>query len=392
MSMDFNELLRWLSRLVTDDFFAALESLAIAVAVGLAIHFVLFRLFRRFVRHSRVQVGPEFFTRLAKASRILFPTIAVQRTSEALSVLGPEIKKLVMHVLALVAIAATARIIVVLISGVEEHLQQRHPVNVPNNYNARRVRTQAAVLKRVMVLFVVTVAISLALMTFPHIRQLGASLLASAGIAGLVVGLAAKPVVEALLGGMQIAITRPIEIEDVVIVDNEWGWIEEIAAMYVVVRTWDLRRLIVPFSKFLQEPFQNWTRRSTDLMGTVMIYVDYAAPIQPIREALDRIVRASDKWDGRVCVLQVTDATDRTIELRALVSASDSSILWDLRALVREKLIEFLQREYPECLPRQRVEMPSLDGRPLDGRPLADRAPSEDRTDFQEVAGNRKPR
>lgn len=360
MSIDWQDFLNRLPRFFSSDLFQALVSLAIAIAVGLAIHFVLFRLFRKFVLRSRLRVGPDFFARLARPSKILFPALAVQKGSQVLSVLGPDLKELIMHVLALIVIAASAWIAVILISGVEEHLQRRHPVDVPDNYIARRVRTQATVLRRMLVLFVCTVAISLALMTFPHIRQLGASLLASAGMAGVVVGLAAKPVVESLLGGMQIAMTQPIEIDDVVIVDNEWGWIEEIAATYVVVKTWDLRRLIVPFSKFLQEPFQNWTRRSADLMGTVMIYADYMAPVQAVREELDRIVHATDKWDGRVSALQVTDATDRTIEMRALVSASDSSILWDLRVLVREKLIEFLQREYPDCLPRQRVEMPSL--------------------------------
>lgn len=362
MSIDWQEFGSQLSRLFTSEFFQAFVSLAIAVGVGLAIHLALFHLFRQFVRRSRLQVRPDFFTRLSRPSKILFPTLAVQKTSQVLSVLGPELQELVMHVLALVVIAATAWIVILLVSGVEEHLQVRHPVNVPNNYIARRVRTQATVMKRVLVLFIGTVALSLALMTFPHIRQLGTSLLASAGVAGLVVGLAAKPVVEALLGGIQIALTQPIEIDDVVIVDNEWGWIEDICATYVVVKTWDLRRLIVPFSTFLQEPFQNWTRRSSDLMGTVMVYADYTVPVQAVREELDRIVHATDKWDGRVCVLQVTDATDRTIEMRALVSASDSSILWDLRVLVREKLIEFLQREHAECLPRHRLEMPSHDG------------------------------
>jgi len=160
-----------------------------------------------------------------------------------------------------------------------------------------------------------------------------------------------------LIAGIQIALSQPIRIEDAVVVEGEWGWIAEITTTYVVVRIWDLRRLMVPLSHFIEKPFQNWTHRTADLFGSVFIYTDYSAPVEALRRELARILKSTDKWLGEVGVLQVTDAREHTVELRALMDARDSSAAWDLRCYVREKLIEFLQREYPECLPKARVEL-----------------------------------
>jgi small-conductance mechanosensitive channel len=193
-------------------------------------------------------------------------------------------------------------------------------------------------------------------MLFEPVRQLGASVLASAGVIGIIVGFAAQRTIANLFAGFQLALTQPIRIDDVVIVENEWGRIEEITLTYVVVRIWDLRRLIVPLSYFIERPFQNWTRAQADLLGTVFLYTDYTIPVDTVREELNRIVGQSKNWDGKVCGLQVTNATERTLELRALASAADSSRAWDLRCEIREKLVFFVQRHYPESLPRQRSE------------------------------------
>ena len=198
-------------------------------------------------------------------------------------------------------------------------------------------------------------------MTFPSLRAVGFSLFASAGAAGLIVGLAARPTLSNLIAGLQIALTDPIRIDDVVIVEGEWGWIEEINTTYVVVRIWDLRRLVVPLTHFIEKPFQNWTRRSADILGTVFFYADYTVPVDEIRAELRRIVEGSELWDGEVCGLQVTNATERTVELRALVSAATSPEAWDLRCMVRERMIEFLMRHYPESLPRVRAEFMASD-------------------------------
>ncbi|MDA8383126.1 MAG: mechanosensitive ion channel [Betaproteobacteria bacterium] len=241
-------------------------------------------------------------------------------------------------------------------------------------FRSRSLITQIRVFRRILVVVLIVLALAIALMSFRWGRELGGSLLASAGIAGLAVGLAARPTVENLVAGVQLALTQPMRIEDVVIVENEWGWIEEITTTYVVVRIWDLRRLVLPLTYFTQTPFQNWTRQTANLMGTVFVYVDYKIPVQALRDELASIVKTIPQWDGKVCVLQVTDASNETMQLRALVSAADSSRLWDLRCAVREKLIEFIQRTWPEYLPRMRAEMSGLTVVPPPGRPLAEAA------------------
>ena len=195
------------------------------------------------------------------------------------------------------------------------------------------------------------------LMTFERVRQLGTTILASAGVVGIVVGMAAQRTIATFIAGLQIAITQPIRVDDVVIVENEWGRIEEITLTYVVVRIWDLRRLIVPITYFIESPFQNWTRTSADILGTVFIYTDYTVPVNAIREQLQKILNESEHWDKKVCVLQVTNASDRTMELRALMSAADASAAWTLRCEVREKLLAFIKKEYPQALPRLRTEL-----------------------------------
>jgi small-conductance mechanosensitive channel len=194
-------------------------------------------------------------------------------------------------------------------------------------------------------------------MTFEKVRQLGTTILASAGVIGIVVGMAAQKTIGAFIAGIQIAITQPIRLDDVVIVENEWGRIEEITLTYVVVRIWDLRRLVLPITYFIEKPFQNWTRITADLLGTVFLYLDYNVPVDKIREELKKILEESELWDKKVCVVQVTNTTESCIEVRALMSASDASTAWSLRCHVREKLIDFVRDNYPNALPRTRAEL-----------------------------------
>src|SRR5499427_7164694 len=212
------------------------------------------------------------------------------------------------------------------------------------------------VLKRVVSTVVILITAGAALMTFDAVRQFGVSLFASAGVAGLVAGFAARPVLTNLIAGIQLAMTQPIRLEDAVIVENEWGWVEEITSTYVVIRIWDERRLIVPLSYFIEKPFQNWTREGSALLGSVLLHLDYIAPIDRIRQKASEIAAQSKLWNGKVVNVQVTDAKDSAIEVRVLVSASSASALWDLRCEMREKLIAFLQREHPTALPRRRQE------------------------------------
>ena len=227
--------------------------------------------------------------------------------------------------------------------------------DVTENFVARKHVTQVRVFKRVTDIIIVIITVSTALMTFDSVRQYGVSLFASAGAAGLIVGLAARPLLSNLIAGLQIAITQPIRIEDAVIIENEWGWVEDIAATYVVIRLWDWRRMVVPLSYFIEKPFQNWTRDTASLIGVIALHVDYRADVPRIRRWLEGAVKESKLWDGAVVNLQVIDADSRTIELRALVSARNAPQSWDLRCEMREKLIAFIRDEMPEALPRERA-------------------------------------
>jgi len=236
-------------------------------------------------------------------------------------------------------------------------LLSRFDVSREDNLASRKAHTQIRLLSRILIFLIVFLAIGAVLFSFDEVRQVGIGLFASAGVAGIIIGLSAQKIMGTLLAGIQIAVTQPFREDDAVVVENEWGWIEEINLTYVVVRLWDKRRLVLPSSYFLEKPFQNWTRTSADIIGSVFIYADYSLPVSALRQELTRLLEASELWDGNVNALQVTEAKETTMELRALVSAKDSPTVWDLRVYVREKLIEFIQKNYPESLPHTRVAL-----------------------------------
>jgi len=270
--------------------------------------------------------------------------------------LPPVVRAGLEHVLGLGVIAAVGWAVIALVELVSDIIYSRYAIDAPDNLTARRIWTQTEVMRRIVSVVVVVLTVATMLMTFPEVRHIGLSLLASAGVAGLVVGMAARSTLASLIAGVQVALTQPIRIEDAVVVEGEWGWIEEIETTYVVVRLWDLRRLILPLTYFIEKPFQNWTRTTAEILGVVMIYAGYRLPVEPVRQELQRILESSSQWNKKVWALQVTDLTERTIQLRALMSASNASASFDLRCIVREKLIQFLQEHYPQCLPTTRYE------------------------------------
>ncbi len=288
--------------------------------------------------------------------RLLIPVICINLVRPFLR-LPDEALGVFLHTLNLLIIISVTWLLVRIIHISRDIILSRYDVSAKDNLRARQVYTQIRVIERVITIIVLVFAVSFALMSFPVVRQMGVSFLASAGIIGIILGFAAQKTLGNLIAGIQIAIAQPIRLDDVVIVENEWGWIEEINLIYVVVKVWDLRRLVVPISYFIEHPFQNWTRCSADLLGTVFIYADYTVPVKDLREELTRILEKSPLWDKKVNVLQVTNATEKTIELRALMSAVDSPTAWNLRCEVREKLLDYLQKNYPQCLPRTRVEL-----------------------------------
>jgi small-conductance mechanosensitive channel len=242
-----------------------------------------------------------------------------------------------------------------------------NPFDGPDNLLARSRLTQIRVLSRTLYVVILLVGMSAALMTFPSVRQLGASLLASAGIAGLAVGLAARPVLSNMLAGVQLALTQPIRIDDVLVLEGEWGRVEEITGAYVVVRIWDERRLIVPLQYFIERPFQNWTRTSAEILGTVMLWVDYQLPVDEIRAEVSRLCAQDKDWDGRVAIVQITDTDAHAMQLRVLLSSENSGRNFDLRCRIREALIAFVAHEHPDCLPRLRAEWPPAASQPVAG-------------------------
>jgi small-conductance mechanosensitive channel len=336
-----------------------------AIAAGLVANHLIFSAFARIASRTRSTTDDAMARRLRGPGRLLLPLLALLLVLPVLP-LSPGAATVLAEGLDLALTGAIGWLIVRGVEVVAEVLELRFAPGAVDELQARRVRTQIQVFRRIAIGIVAVITLGIMLMSFPSVRHLGVSLFASAGVAGLVAGIAARPALSNLIAGIQIALTQPIRIEDVVIVENQWGWIEEIGTTYVVVRIWDLRRLIVPLSYFIEQPFQNWTRRTTNLLGTVLVYVDYTVPVDEVRQELLRILKASGMWDGQAWGLQVTDATAQTVELRALMSAPDSGKAWDLRCHVRERLIAFLQERYPDRLPKTRAEVraPTLQGAP----------------------------
>jgi small-conductance mechanosensitive channel len=258
--------------------------------------------------------------------------------------------------LAVLWFMALGWLMISLVYCVEDALTLRYDVSVADNLRARRARTQMQLMRRMLITLLIVVDAGLVLSVFrdSQIWHYGAGLLASAGLASLVLATAAKSSASNLLAGLQIALTEPIRLDDVVIVEGEWGRIEEITTTYVVVAIWDQRRLMVPLSYFIENPFQNWTRASAELLGTSFLYVDYSVPVEPLRQEFCRILKESPLWDKRVCALQVTNLSEHTMEIRCLLSAADSGKQFDLRCIVREKMITFIQENYPDAFPRTR--------------------------------------
>jgi small-conductance mechanosensitive channel len=341
-----------------DPWLPALGQLAAVFAAlvgGWIAYRLIFRGLSGLAQRAPGELGGHLVSELRPGARLVLPMLTVQLAMPALTAISAEALAILRHVLLLLAIAGVTWLMVGGVAAVGAFVRSGYDVQQRDNLAARRVHTQVLVLERAAAVLIILFGVGLALMTFPRVRELGTGLLASAGVVGLVIGLAARPLLENMIAGLQLALTQPIRIDDVVIVKGEWGRVEEITTTYVVVRIWDERRLIVPFAAFIQESFQNWTRRSSQILGTVFLYADYTVPVEAVRSALQQIVRESPLWDGRVCNLQVTNATEQTVELRALVSAADSGEAWELRVYVREKLLAYLQREHPGALPRARV-------------------------------------
>jgi len=350
----------------------ALAAVAGMTLVGLAVHAALYAIATRIAARTNRPLNELFVRHSRRPARLLIPLAlamvawrSVPR-DVAWAVSGERL-------LGMLFIVGIAWLLTAMTKVLADWAEIRFPVDVDENLQARRIRTQAQIFRRTATTIIAGLALALILMKIPGVENVGASLLASAGIAGIVVGMAARPALSNLLAGLQLALTQPIRLDDVVIVENEWGRIEEITNTYVVVKIWDLRRLVVPLSHFIEHPFQNWTRSTSKVLGTVFVNVDYTMPIEPVREALHRILQSTPLWDGDVWNLQVVESTDRTLQLRGLMSASDAGKAWDLRCYVRERLIHYICDAHPQNLPRSRADL-NVDAMPIDQPPIVERS------------------
>ncbi len=341
-----------------------------AIIVGFAVQALLMLILRR--RHRRPDAaagrkGRRFLPEhLKNPLRSLIPALFVSAVLPLLRFPKPA-GRVVAHVVGLWVVASVAWLASGVVLVVRDAILGGYDFKAKDDLHARRAATQLWVIERVVIAVIVVVAGAVMLMTFPAVRQIGVSLLASAGVISVIVGLAAQKVLGNVLAGIQIALSQPIRLDDVVVVEEEFGRVEEITLTNVIVRLWDLRRLVLPISYFLEHPFRNWTWRTSKLVGTVLIYADYRVPVEEVRAELTRVLKASPSWDGDVNALEVTNATDRVVELRATMSAEDSSRTWDLRCEVREKLLAFLQEKHPESLPQVRLRMEGEGSAPSTG-------------------------
>ncbi len=332
--------------------FAVIFLFCAALVLANVVHYVLFRV----LRHKEASgglLGWGLQRHLGRPARAIFFTTCLLAVLPAVPKLPDRIEDLIRQIAIIALIVAIGWLAVGCVYVMQNVFLRRYDLSAEDNIQARRVHTQFQLFRRMVIALVIVVDAAAVLWSFhdPRIWQYGTGLLASAGVASLILATAAKSTAANFLAGLQIAVTEPIRIDDVVVVQGEWGRVEEITSAYVVVKIWDLRRLIVPLSYFIENSFQNWSRQDTNIMGTAFLYVDYTIPVAELRAQLDTIVHASPLWDGKVCGLQVTNLSERTMELRCLMSSHNSSMNFDLRCLVREEMIAWTREHYPEAFP-----------------------------------------
>ena len=354
------------------------------LVIANVVHYILFRVLHRKESISH-PLGWGLQKYLGKPARAIFLLTCLLIILPIIPGLPEYIEILLRHAFIMLTVVALGWFAIGCIYVLQAVMLRRYDLTAENNFQARRVHTQFQLFRRMLIVFVVVVDIGALLWTFndPRIWHYGSGLLASAGIASLILATAAKSTASNLFAGLQIAFTEPIRIDDVVVVQGEWGRIEEINSAYVIVKIWDLRRLVVPLNYFIENSFQNWTRHSSDILGTAFLYVDYSIPVEDLRKQLEAIVHPSPLWDEKVCGLQVTNLTDRSMELRCLVSSRNSSDNFDLRCLVREKMTEWIQQNYPDAFPTTRFASRSdLTNQTGDESFLPYPAPQSDRRQF----------
>lgn len=335
-----------------------------AVLSGLIIRWLLNKPLRTYIQNTDYSLVRSTIRRLGQPLTLLLPLIILRIALPFMS-LESKVYYFVEKTILILTIIAISHILINIIKVFEEYVFHRYDIKNKDNLQERKIRTQLQFLRNLGITFIVLLAVCAILLSFEKLRTVGAGLLTGVGVGGIIIGFAAQRSLANLLAGLQIAFTQPIRIDDAVVVEGEWGKVEEITLTYVVVRIWDQRRLILPINYFIEKPFQNWTRTSSEILGAVSLFLDYTAPIEDLRTEFNRLLSKTDLWDKRVGVVQVVNATERTIEIRFLVSAASSGIAFDLRCYLRENLITFVRTKFPHALPKTRTafdEEPSRNG------------------------------
>ena len=338
------------TQLLADPLHAALAA-GIAVALALALHAGVFFVLRRVAQRTDASADDIVVKYLHRPTRLAFVVIALMLAAREV----PELREVWADIATFVLPAVVGWMALAILRALVEAAKRAADISVADNLKARRKRTKLTMFSRIATFIIVFVTVGLMLLAIPGVRDIGVPLVASAGLAGLAVGAAAQPALKSLIAGVQMAMTEPINIDDAVVLEGEWGWIEDIRTTYVVVKIWDERRLVVPTSYFLEKPFQNWTKQTAQLLGTVFLHLDPKAKIGPLREEFFRQIEASERWDGRVKVVQVTETTRDSKEVRLLMSAKDSPTLFDLRCDIREGMMEWLADNRPQDFAKLRL-------------------------------------
>ncbi len=325
-----------------------------SLIVLILLYYFLYLRIIKFGKDKKYLISPDIAKKTQYPLIIIFCSIFVRLVTELLP-MEENIDIFLKHLSLILIIIGISITLVLGIKFLKNRIVGRYNIASEDNLKARKVYTQFIIIENILTFIIIIIALGLILMSFSSIRAIGVSVLASAGIAGIILGFAAQKALATLLAGIQLAFTQPFRIDDAVVIDGEWGWIEEITLTYVVLRIWDKRRLIIPSTYFIENNFQNWTRTTADITGSVFLYTDFMIPISELRTELTRLLNESPLWDKKVNVLQITNASEKTMEIRILVSAANSPTVWDLRVHIREKMIEFIQKNYPNSLPHSRI-------------------------------------
>lgn len=330
--------------------------IAAAVLLGLVIRAIISVILHYYKNEKDYSLFRSIITHLGRPLNYFVPLLTINFMLPFI-LLGKEFIVPVNHLVEIMLIISFSSLLINAIKIFEDYIYHQYDLTKADNLKERKVRTQLIFIRKTFIVFIIVVTIAIILLSFDNVRKIGAGLLTGVGIGGIIIGFAAQKSLANFLAGFQIAVTQPIRIDDVLVVEGEWGRVEDITLTYVVLNIWDQRRLILPINYFIEKPFQNWTRTTSELLGTVFLYVDYTFPVEKLRSELTRLLQASPLWDERVGIIQVTDAKEKTIELRALVSARNSSQAFDLRCYIRENLLKYISENMAESLPQNRYQV-----------------------------------